>query len=292
MSLTLTKDHAIIHTATIDVKIMRLNKRQVTMAVFRQLDAESIFNSNGTLAGKPWGRVNYTWKDSPRGTAFHIVWQDGDSIKRSAVPRDIWGPDSWLRDISVWDTLQSNISTLKEEIEHCDSLCSAAKENNEAVPRSLSTIGNNNDLDFALARVEDDSTFPIVEGPYECMVLEAADDCDLTDNYGGDFVKSIKSWDDLRLAFDKRANVDLKQLGDLTSETLAREGFITVEDDEYTTTGNDDNFCRGLYICLIGICKMLQEKLETYEQRQSDWADGIDRQIDAMRELDQLFIAT
>lgn len=84
---TLHVNHAIIHTASIDVAIMRLNKKQVTLSVFRQLDEESIFLSDGSLRGTPWGRVNYTWKDNKPGTAFHVVWQDGEYLKRSAVPK-------------------------------------------------------------------------------------------------------------------------------------------------------------------------------------------------------------
>jgi hypothetical protein len=82
----LHKNHAVVHTASIDVKIIRLDKRQLTLSVFRQLDEEPIFLSNGSLVGTPWGRVNYTWKGNPRGTAFHVVWQHGDYLKRSPVP--------------------------------------------------------------------------------------------------------------------------------------------------------------------------------------------------------------
>jgi hypothetical protein len=82
----LHKRHATVHTATIDVKIMRVDKKQVTMGLFRQLDEESIFNPDGTLRGTPWGRVNYCWSDNKIGTAFHVVWQDGEHLKRSAVP--------------------------------------------------------------------------------------------------------------------------------------------------------------------------------------------------------------
>lgn len=90
----LHKQHAVVHTASIDVKIMRLDKRQVTMSVFRQLDEELIFAADGSLRGTPWGRVSYLWKDNREGTAFHVVWQDGDRIKRSPVPKD-WIAKMW-----------------------------------------------------------------------------------------------------------------------------------------------------------------------------------------------------
>jgi len=95
-ALALHKQHAVVHTASIDVHIMRLDKRQVTMSVFRQLDEESVFLTDGTLRGTVWGRVNYLWKDNPKGTAFHVVWQDGDRLKRCAVPDLIdVGYDRW-----------------------------------------------------------------------------------------------------------------------------------------------------------------------------------------------------
>jgi hypothetical protein len=91
----LHREHAIVHTGSIDVKIIRLDKRQLTMAVFRQLDEESIFLLDGSLRGVPWGRINYTWKGNPDDTAFHVIWQDGDYLKRSPVPED--GPDTYWR---------------------------------------------------------------------------------------------------------------------------------------------------------------------------------------------------
>lgn len=85
-SQRLDRNHAIIHTASIDVKIMRIDKKQVTLSVFRQLDEESIFHVDGSLRGIPWGRVRYRWSDNKAGTDYHVVWQDGETIKRSPIP--------------------------------------------------------------------------------------------------------------------------------------------------------------------------------------------------------------
>jgi hypothetical protein len=93
--IALHKEHATIHTASIDVKIIRLDRRQVTMSVFRQLDEDLIFSSGGTLRGVPWGRVNYVWKDNPKGTAFNVVWQEGEHLKRSPVPFEYSGDSRW-----------------------------------------------------------------------------------------------------------------------------------------------------------------------------------------------------
>ncbi len=82
MSVVVHKDHAVIHTATIDVKIMRLGKRQVTQSVFRQLEEECVFDVGLELRGKLWGRVNYLWNGCPAYTNYHIVWQKENELRR------------------------------------------------------------------------------------------------------------------------------------------------------------------------------------------------------------------
>jgi hypothetical protein len=65
----LHKGHAIIHTATVDLKILRLDGKQMTLSTFRQLDEANILEGGDgpstyfptRLPGTPWGRVNYTW---------------------------------------------------------------------------------------------------------------------------------------------------------------------------------------------------------------------------------------
>lgn len=75
-----------IKTATIDVKVMRLDKRQLTLSIFRQLEEDFIFSTTG-LRGKLWGKVNYTWAGCHPETAFHVVWQAGDRLVRGPVPK-------------------------------------------------------------------------------------------------------------------------------------------------------------------------------------------------------------
>lgn len=120
MTYTLHKSHAVVHTATIDVKILRLDKRQLTQSVFRQLDEQLIFRSDGTLGGTPWGRVNYTWKDNPPGTVFHVIYQDGENLKRSPVPATI---RPRLCDAAAWfsdgrsEPMQDALTAMSEERE-------------------------------------------------------------------------------------------------------------------------------------------------------------------------------
>jgi hypothetical protein len=94
----INRNHATIHTATISIKVMRIDRKQVTLATFRQLDEESIFLADGTLRGVPWGRVSYTWQGCKPHTDFFVVWQDGDHLKRSPVPTTGADWDAW-----VWD---------------------------------------------------------------------------------------------------------------------------------------------------------------------------------------------
>jgi hypothetical protein len=121
VSLTLHKDHAIVHTATIDVKVLRIDRRQLTLSVFRQLDEQLIFLGDGTLNGTPWGRVNYTWKENRENTAFHVIYQVGDVLKRSPVPEfsptNLCTAAEWVSDAEEWDLLGKGRDILQCEKE-------------------------------------------------------------------------------------------------------------------------------------------------------------------------------
>ncbi|MFB6550156.1 hypothetical protein [Streptomyces sp. NPDC056405] len=82
----LTPQNATITTATIQVQALTIGKKQVTLAVFRQLQEAALISDNGTLIGEPWGIVNYhpdKCADAP--AHLHVVWQHGDVLQRSAV---------------------------------------------------------------------------------------------------------------------------------------------------------------------------------------------------------------
>lgn len=120
----ISKDQAVIHTASIDVKILRLNKRQLTLAVFRQLEEELIFLADGSLRGLPWGKINYTWKENRPGTAFHVIYQVGDTLYRSPVPgKQVVNGDvvDWLYDGESPQVLDSiRQSDITEPIAICE----------------------------------------------------------------------------------------------------------------------------------------------------------------------------
>jgi hypothetical protein len=85
--------------SSFEVERVRIAPEQVTPAMFEQLDEELIFLADGTLRGVPWGRVNDAAKNSLSDVAFYVIWQDGNSLKRSPVPSlQIKDWKAWLFD--------------------------------------------------------------------------------------------------------------------------------------------------------------------------------------------------
>ncbi|MGW6462581.1 hypothetical protein [Streptomyces rubiginosohelvolus] len=86
MTRRLTTQNATITTAAIQVQALTIGKKQVTQAVFRQLQEEQLITSEGALLGDPWGVVNYhpdKCADAP--THMHVVWQHGNELRRTTV---------------------------------------------------------------------------------------------------------------------------------------------------------------------------------------------------------------
>jgi hypothetical protein len=84
----LTPQTAQITTASVEIKTLTVSGKQVTMAVFRQLYQEPLYDHlTWESQGTPWCRVNYhpdKCGDSPR-THEHIVWQKGNELRRARV---------------------------------------------------------------------------------------------------------------------------------------------------------------------------------------------------------------
>ena len=83
---------AVLKTASVEVKALTLNGKQVTLSVFRQLQEEVIIDPDtALLRGVPWGKVNYFWGEcSP--DHLHIVWQQGNELRRSCAYPSARGP--------------------------------------------------------------------------------------------------------------------------------------------------------------------------------------------------------
>jgi hypothetical protein len=83
-SMSISTNEVLIKTVSVDIKVITLDKKKMTLSVFRQLEKDVLLNDDGTLHGKPWGRVNYYWGNCEEDH-LHIVWQDGEDLKRSCV---------------------------------------------------------------------------------------------------------------------------------------------------------------------------------------------------------------
>lgn len=102
----LTTSDVSLHTATIEVKVMKIGNRQVTLSVFRQLPERSVINHlTGDINGIPWGRVNYhvgcennvPYAPYIPRNHLHIVWQLGNELYRSIVLDYTFGQGTRLR---------------------------------------------------------------------------------------------------------------------------------------------------------------------------------------------------
>ncbi|MFE5108279.1 hypothetical protein [Streptomyces sp. NPDC056663] len=83
----LSPQNATVTMATIQVQALTIGKRQVTLAVFRQLEDEEIIQPlHADLSGEPWGRVNYhPDKCADEKEHIHVVWQKDDELRRATV---------------------------------------------------------------------------------------------------------------------------------------------------------------------------------------------------------------
>ncbi len=103
----LTVQNAAITTASVEIKTLTVSGKQVTLAVFRQLLDKPLIRDDGTFAGQPWGTVNYHPDKCANDPAhWHVVWQEGDQLRRAAVTEkpvfdDFW-PDEGDPFITAW----------------------------------------------------------------------------------------------------------------------------------------------------------------------------------------------
>jgi hypothetical protein len=78
--------NANVRTFSATIKTVQINHKQMTLAVFRQLVNEAIWDTaTRTLRGSPWGLVNYFWQDcgSMVEPHMHVVWQNGADLRRT-----------------------------------------------------------------------------------------------------------------------------------------------------------------------------------------------------------------
>ena len=88
MARALTVQNAEINTASITIRTLQVEGRQVTMGVFRQLPVEDIIELEGPhLKGVGWGHVNYQVEGhyAYSGKTIHLIWQQGNELRRCLV---------------------------------------------------------------------------------------------------------------------------------------------------------------------------------------------------------------
>lgn len=93
--MKISVSEAQIRTAQVEVKALTISGRQVTMALFRQLETEPLINPDCSLAGIPWGWVNY-FPPPCQADHLHIVWQKGEELRRACVRENI--PRTWIEE--------------------------------------------------------------------------------------------------------------------------------------------------------------------------------------------------
>jgi hypothetical protein len=91
MAAILKIHEATVQTVQVEIKALKVGKKQVTMGLFRQLPLGELLDTDTLqLRGLPWGRVNYWWEGDGRdgllpGNKVHVVWQAGDELRRAVV---------------------------------------------------------------------------------------------------------------------------------------------------------------------------------------------------------------
>lgn len=91
----ITAQEATIKTASIEVKVLTLNGKQMTLAVFKQLREEPVIAAEtAEIRGTLWGTVNYhpDCKTLP-ADHLHVVWQQEHQLRRSCVIERPWGSE-------------------------------------------------------------------------------------------------------------------------------------------------------------------------------------------------------
>jgi hypothetical protein len=99
MKKIITAEIASVETAVVALTVIRINNKQMTLAVFRQLQKDS------HITGPVWGQVNYhPDKCSDDWPHLHLIWQKNDELRR-AVVYEYLDPyfGGWQRKNEDWD---------------------------------------------------------------------------------------------------------------------------------------------------------------------------------------------
>lgn len=105
---------AILKTAQVEIKALTVSGKQITLAVFRQLDKSSVIDiETKKLNGVIWGRVNYhPDKCSNDPEHIHIIWQKGNFLFRDIVTEQFYSANIEILD-SLLDQVKFYATRLK-----------------------------------------------------------------------------------------------------------------------------------------------------------------------------------
>ncbi len=83
----ITACEASVKTVTVEVKALKVDKKQFTIAMFKQLPYRYPFDDAGNLLGNVWGYVNYHWSGCAAVDYWgyehahaNVIWQCGDEL--------------------------------------------------------------------------------------------------------------------------------------------------------------------------------------------------------------------
>jgi hypothetical protein len=88
---TVLNREATIRTAIVEIRILSVSGKQVTQALFRQIDERFLVDPDTLeLQGQPWGRVNYHFGCNAEewGDHLHVVWQEDNELRRDCIYAD------------------------------------------------------------------------------------------------------------------------------------------------------------------------------------------------------------
>lgn len=83
-------DSAEIHTLSVEVKVLRVGGRRLTVAMYEQIPWEPVFTYNGVPLGPIWGWVNRVGEcrgylmDRPEFHR-HVIWIKDSELRKSCV---------------------------------------------------------------------------------------------------------------------------------------------------------------------------------------------------------------
>ena len=112
-------ENASIKTASVEIKTLTVNGKQVTLSVFRQIIEENILDDeNFKLNGTPWATVNYFWKDDQNLSDYkiHVLWQKGSELRRCVILKKANHKDSYYLKTKKYEQIQSSIHDRKSYI--------------------------------------------------------------------------------------------------------------------------------------------------------------------------------